>query len=231
MALMIVLILIITGLLVYIIILHKQLSKRDIFIETTVNRLSGIEKTRSIDEMISFLREIQELSKYSSYTRDKLLDDSTLKFILDNGKNIKSYIHYTMDEKDARNILRSGFQFVDSFYKTALAVSGDKLDLKMKHSGRKMYGDFIVVICISADLAYFYTAEIEKTGIKNYSFENVLTEIPPSKNDNSDLVYQLAPQFIKGYVNHRTGLIVNNPFFDPDYNSPCFLKNVDLLKS
>jgi hypothetical protein len=231
MGLNIVLTVFIAALLGYIIYLHKELSKRDIFIKTTVKRLSGIEKNRSVDEMILFLKEIQDLSKYSSYTQDKFLDDNTLKFILENGKNIKNYIHYTRDEKDARNILRSGFDFVDSFYKTALPVTKDKLDLKMKHNSRKMYGEFIVVICISTDLAYFYTSEIEKAGIKNYSFENVLTEIPPSKNENSDLVYQLAPQFIKGYVNHKTGLIVTNPFFDPAYNSPGFLKNIELLKS
>jgi hypothetical protein len=51
------------------------------------------------------------------------------------------------------------------------------------------------------------------------------------KNDNSDLENQLSSQFIKGYVNHRSGIIVKNPDFDPLYNSPNFLKNIDLLKS
>ncbi|MBI5010916.1 MAG: hypothetical protein HZB98_14975, partial [Bacteroidia bacterium] len=44
--------LIIIGLLVYVIYLQLQLSRKNIFIETTVNRLSGIEKTRSMDEMV-----------------------------------------------------------------------------------------------------------------------------------------------------------------------------------
>jgi hypothetical protein len=51
------------------------------------------------------------------------------------------------------------------------------------------------------------------------------------KNDNYDLVYQLSSQFIKGYINHRTGEIVKNPGFDPFYNSANFLRNIDLLKS
>jgi hypothetical protein len=73
--------------------------------------------------------------------------------------------------------------------------------------------------------------ELEKAGIKNYYFENVLTEAPPRRNDNSDLVYQLSSQFVKGYINHRTGEIVKNPGFDPWYNSPGFMKNIDLLKN
>jgi hypothetical protein len=231
MTIYIVLIIIIIGLFGYVIFLHLQLSKRNVFIETTVKRLSGIEKNRSIDDMMSFLREIQELSRYSSFFTDKLLEESTLKFIIDNGKNIKSYIHYTKYETDARSILENGFQFADSFYKTALPVTKDKLDLKMKHSSRKLFGDYIIVICVSNDVANFYSYELEKAGIENFSFENILTETRPQKDENSDLVYQLSKQFIKGFVNHKTGVIVKNPSFDPLYNSPNFMRNIEKLKS
>ena len=231
MAIPIVLIIIIIALLGYIIVLHAQLSKKNIFIETTVRRLSGIEKNRSMEEMMSFLQEIQELSQYSSFITDKLLEDSTLEFILENGKDMRSYIHYTKDEADAMSIIQNGFKFADSFYKTALPVSKDKLDLKIKHNSRKLFGDYLIVICISNDVANYYSYELEKAGIKKYSFENILTETLPSKNDNSDLVYQLSPQFIKGYVNHRTGVIVKNPGFNPLYNSTNFQRNIDLLKS
>lgn len=230
MAIQIVLVIIITALTGYIIYLHVQLSKKNVFIETTVRRLSGIEKNHSMEEMMSFLQEIQELKQYSSTFTDKLLDESTLKFILENHKNTRSYIHYTQNEADASSIIQNGFQFVDSFYKTALPVSKDKLDLKIKHNSRKFFGDFIIVICISNDVANFYSYELGKAAIPNYSFENILTETPPEKNDNSDLVYQLSSQFIKGYVNHRTGIIVKNPGFDPLYNSPNFLKNIELMK-
>jgi hypothetical protein len=231
MAVSIVFVVVIIGLIAYVIFLHKQLSERNIFIETTVKKLSVIEKSRSIDEMMSFLREIQDLSRYSPLFTNKLLEDNTLKFILDNGKNLKIFIHYTREERDARNIINSGFRFADSFYKTALPVTRDKLDFKIKHSSRRLYGDFIIVICISADVANYYSYELEKAGIRNSSFENILTESLPSRNDNSDLVYQLSPKFIKGYINHRTGEIVRNPSFDPHYNSPGFMKNIDLLKS
>jgi hypothetical protein len=87
------------------------------------------------------------------------------------------------------------------------------------------------LISISNDIVNFYSMELVKAGIRNYTFENILTEIPPLKNENSDIVYQLSPRFIKGYINHRTGKIVRNPEFDPWYNSPLFMKNIGLLKN
>jgi hypothetical protein len=215
----------------YIIFLHIQLAKKDIFIESTVRRLSGIEKSRSMEEMMVFLQEIQKSSRYSSFFTDKLLDDSTIKFILGNDKDQRIYMHYTKDEDDAKSILQDGFKFADSFYKTALPVSKDKLDMTIKHNSRKFFGEYIIIISISDDIVNYYSMELEKAGIKNYLFENILTEAPPVRNENSDLIYQLASQFIKGYINHRTGKIVNNPGFDPWYNSQNFMKNIDLLKN
>ena len=219
------------ALLGYIVFLHIQLAKKNIFIESTVKRLSGIEKSRSMDEMMVFLREIQKLSQYSSFFKDKLLDDSTINFILGNEKDLKIFMHYTKYEADAKSILQDGFKFADSFYKTALPVSKDKLDLIIKHNSRKFFGEYLIIICISNDIVNFYSMELEKAGIKNYFFENILTETPPSLNDNSDLMYQLSSQFIKGYVNHRTGEIVKNAGFDPWYNSPGFMRNIDNLKN
>ncbi|HPT22550.1 MAG TPA: hypothetical protein PLR88_11440 [Bacteroidales bacterium] len=221
----------IIALLGYIVFLNIQLSKKNVFIESTVRRLSGFEKNRNMDEMMSFLKEIQKLSQYSSSFADKLLEGKTFNFILENVRNLKIYIHYTRDEANARKILYEGFMFADSFYKTALPVTKDKLDLTIKHNSRKLYGDYLIVICISNDVANFYSMELEKTGIKNYVFENILTETPPSLDDNSDLVYKLPHQFIKGYINHRTGEIVKNQDFDAWYNSPSFMKNIEILKT
>jgi hypothetical protein len=230
MTIQLVLIIFSVALLGYIIFLHIQLAKKNIFIETTVRRLSGIERTRSLEEMMAFLTEIQKISQYSSYFTNKLLDDDTMNFIFENEKDLKIFIHYTKEENDAVNILIDGFRFTDSFYKTALPVSKDKLDLIIKHNSRKFFGEYLIIIGISNDIVNFYSLEIEKAGIKNYSFENILTETLPRGNTNADLVYQLAPQFIKGYINHRTGAKVSNPIFDPYYNSPSFAKNIDFLK-
>jgi hypothetical protein len=231
MTLQIVVLIFIVLLLVYIIYLHIQLAKRNVFIESTVKRLSGIEKNRSMDEMFAFLQEIQKNSLYSSYFKDKLLEEDIINFILEDEKNLKIYIHYTRNEYDAENILKEGFMFAESFYKTALPVTKDKLDLTIKHNSRKYFGDYLIVLGISNDVANYYSMELEKAGIKNYYFENVLTEKLPQFNDNADPVYQLAPHFVKGYINHHTGKIIKNPEFDPYYNSTTFFKNIDLFRS
>jgi hypothetical protein len=227
----IILLLLITALVIYSIILQIRLTQKNIFIESTVRRLSGIEKSRNMDEMMAFLSELQKQSKYSSYFSDSLLDKETMDFIFENEKDLRIFMHYTLEQTDANNIIENGFRFDDSFYKTALHVTNDKLDLKIKHHSKKFYGDYIIIICISNDIANFYSREINKTGITGYSIENILTEIPPARNDNSDMVYQLSSKFVKGYVNYRTGEIVKNPLFDPWYNSDEFQKNLDRLKS
>jgi hypothetical protein len=224
-------ILFIAALLVYIIYLNIQLTKKNFFIETTVKRLSGIEKSRNLEEMLAFLSELQKLNQYRSYFSDNFIDDRTLSFIVDNERDFKTYIHYTKEKEDANSILKDGFRFAESFYKTAVPVSKDKLDLIIKHNSRKFYGEYLIVIIISNDVANFYSLELEKAGIRNFTFENVLTENPPVINENSDLIYQLPRQFIKGYINHVTGEIFKNDDFDPWFNSPSFMKNVGLLKN
>lgn len=217
---------IITGLLVYTIILNIQLSKKNIFIETTVKKLSGIEKTRSMEEMMEFLKEINKAGFYKALTPDKFLEESTTNFILENDEKLKIFMHYTRDEADARNILKVGFRFANSFYKTALPVTRDKLDMIIKHNSQKYYGHFLVIISISDDIVRKYSTEIKKAGLRNLSFENIITDEQPLRNENSEPVYLLPHQFIKGYINHMTGEITKNPDYDPNYTSPAFEKNL-----
>ena len=230
MALQILVAVIITGLLVYIIILHIQLSKKNIFIETTVKKLSGIEKTGSMEEMMEFLKEINKAGLYKPLTPDKFLEESTTNFILENDDKLRIYMHYTRDEADARNILKVGFRFANSFYKTALPVTRDKLDMIIKHNSQKYYGHFLVIISISSDIVQKYSAGIKKAGLRNISFENIITEEQPFRNENSEPVYILPHQFIKGYINHLTGEITRNPDYDPGYSSPAFERNLLTLK-
>ena len=222
--------LIIACLIIYIIFLHIQMVKKNVFIETTVKRLTGIEKDWKMDELLKFLEEIKKLSYYSSFFNDKLFEEKTLSYILENVSDSKIYIHYTKEEADAKSIITNGFRFADTFYKTALPVSNDKLDLIIKHNSRKYFGDYLIIICISNKVIDSYTSELDKAGINNYFIENILTETPPVINDNSDLVFLVPEQFIKGYLNHKTGEIVQNPDFNPKYNSPGFKSNIDRMK-
>jgi tRNA splicing endonuclease len=219
---------IIAGLLAYIIYLHVQLSKKNVFIETTIKKLSGIEKTRSMEEIMDLLREINKAGL--NHPPDKFQDDRTTNFILENDERLKIYMHYTRFEADAGNILKVGFRFVNSFYKTALPVTRDKLDMIIKHNSQKYYGHYMVIISISNETVSRFSAEIKKAGLKNVSFENIITEEPPLRNENAEPVYILPNRFIKGYINHLTGEITRNPDYDPAYISPAFEKNLLTLK-
>lgn len=224
-------ILIIAGLLGYIIFLTVTLAKKNIFIESTLKQLSGIEKSLSADEMKKFLYEIRKVHDYHLLLTDKLFEEESMSFLLENEKDSRIYIHYTKDKNDALNILKDGFRFEETFYKTALPVSGDRLDLLIKHNGRKFFGDFIIILCLSDKIINHYAAEMDRNGLRSFSVENVLTENTPFRDDNSELVYVLSPRFVKGIINNRTGEITRNPFFNPLYDSPNFEKNIEMLKT
>jgi hypothetical protein len=224
------LLIIIAGLLGYIIYLHIHLTKKNLFITSTVERLSVIEKSRSIEEMMSLLEELQKHITYSSYFKDKFPDENTISFISENESSQKVFMHYTRDESDALKIMKEGFLFAESFYRTALPVTGDILDMRIKHSSRKYFGDYLIVICIDNKIVDHYARMLELEGVKNHTFENILTELPPQRNENGDQIFRLPPQFIKGYINHRTAEIVKNPSFNPGYDSPMFEANITSLK-
>jgi hypothetical protein len=231
--------LIILALLGYIIFLHILLVRKNIFIESTVKRITGIEKDWKMDELLKFLEEIKKLSLYTSFFNDKLFENKNLTFILENVNDSKIYIHYTKEEADAKSIITNGFRFADSFYKTALPVTNDKLDLIIKHNSRKYFGDYLLIICISNELINEVSGDLEKAGVNNYFIETILTETPPVRNENSDFVrnensdfiYLLPKQFIKGYINIRTGEITNNPDFNPKYYSRQFKTNIEEIKN
>jgi hypothetical protein len=219
MAIQILLIFLVIILLAYIAFLHFQLTKKNIFIESTVKRLSNSEKKWSKNEIINFLQEIQKLNYYRSFFNEKLFEDKNLEFFFENEKDQKIYIHYTKDEADAKSILSNGFRYVDSFYKTAIPVSSDKLDLIIKHNNKKYFGNYLIIIAISNKIVDYYSSELEKAESRNYFIENILTETPPDRDDNSDMVYLLPSSFVKGYINHKTGEIVKNPVFKKNIES------------
>ena len=182
------------------------------------------------DEMKALLSELHKFNFRSILFNDKLFDDKILDFILENEKDSRIYIHYTKYEDDAKSIMSHGFRFVDSFYKTALPISNDKLDIMIKHNSRKYFGNYVIVLCISNEIVKYCIDEMEKAGLKNFYFENILTEMPPVKNDNSDLEFLLPVQFVKGYINHSTGEIFINPDFNPLYFSSGLKTNIDRLR-
>ena len=139
------------------------------------------------------------------------------------------FIHYTKDEEVVQRIIREGFRFADSFYKTAEAITNDKLDLVYKHYLRKQFGRYVIIIAISKEVYNRYLNEITNTN-KVLNVEQILSIRCSQLNENLDEVYQLPKQYIKGYINSETGDIVRNPDFDPYYDNPLFLENLKAFK-
>ena len=227
-ALMLMLVIIIL-LSIYVIYLNIKLINNKMVLRNIIRIITGENKNPDRQEIHRLISELLRLNIRSYIHDSKIFEDRTLSFILENEHERKIYLHYTMLEEDARNIMLEGFRYVETFYRTAIPVTSDKLDLLMKHNDRRLYGDFVIVICISSDLVEDYIRIIEGSGLKNYSFENLITEIPPEVNENSDPVFVLPRQFIKGYFNHKTGEIHSNNLFNPGYISPEFIKNAENL--
>ncbi|HCI55676.1 MAG TPA: hypothetical protein PLN06_01530 [Bacteroidales bacterium] len=199
----------------YIVFLHIKLVKRDIKIENLLRQIENPAQSIKLEEIKD----------------EKLFSRDVMNFIFEFQNTAKIYLHYTKLKSDAENIIKEGFRFVDSFYRTAFPATDDKLELFIKHNSKKLFGDYVVVICISNEIINYYNNEIVKAGLKNCRYENILTEKPPEKNDNSDNVYILPSKYIKGFFNHCTGEIIVNSEFDPDYSSPWFIKNLEQMKN
>ena len=203
-----------------------RLLRQNMLMGDILKRITGEERDFTENEIKRLLSDFPRVIFNENNGESKILEEKTLDFMLENEPEMKIYLHYTMEESVARNIIAEGFKFVESFYRTAFPVSNDRLDLLMKHNDKKFYGDYVIVISISNRIVKKYSSALSKAGIKNQFLENILTETPPDKNENSDLVYLLPKQFIKGFINHRTGEIVSNPEFNPEYSSPGFKMNI-----
>ncbi len=200
---------------VYIAILHVKLMKRDL----------------RIDSLIRQLNQSGFAGKFTDFIEDKIFDTNVLNFILEYEKEAKIYLHYTKFRENAENILREGFKFAESFYKTAFSVTSDRLDLIIKHNSKKYYGNYIIIICISERIIKYYNSKIIMLGLKNCHYENILTEKPPEKNENAEIIYTLPSKYIKGIINYHTGEIIKNPEFDHNYLSPWFEINIEKMKT
>jgi len=213
----------------YIAFLHYQLNRKNLFIESMVEKYTRLEKDWNKESLAEVLKKLQLYTPESQLKQSKLFDEEIQKFIIEDEKNLNIFIHYTKEQQVAEKINSLGFKFVDTFYKTAEPVTNDKLDLIYKHYLHKHYGKYVVLICIAKKVYDHYLDEISKVK-KVISVEQILSEKSPMLNENLDEVYLLAKQYVKGYIDSETGEIFRNPSFNPHYDSSTFQKNLELLK-
>ena len=219
--------LIILVLFIYITYLHLQLSKKNFIIKSYLKKLGKDYKDMEKQDVITFLEKLKDPEYKGIVTKDKMLDRKFSDFLFENDEEIKLFLHYTAKENVADKILKEGFKFVNSFYKTAEYIYNDELYLIHRHHEHKQYGHYVIVICIAKDKYNYYSEELSKRKAKNIAVEQLLTEKPSYIDENSDEVYIFPKQFIKGYFNYIEGTIVKNPEFDFNYHSPKFDENLN----
>ncbi len=223
--------LIIVLLFAYIIYLQLQLSKKNFLIRSYLDQFGKQKSKLAKTDIIRFLENLKNPGYSGVVTKDKLLDNKFSNFLFENDTEIKLFLHYTAKENVAKTIIKEGFKFVNSFYKTAEYIYNDELYLIHRHHEHKQYGDYVIVICISKDKYNSYSEELARLRAKNIAVEQILTESPPIIDENSDEVYILPNQFIKGYFNYIEGTIVENPDFDINYHSETFNKNLKKVEA
>lgn len=220
------------ALLIYIGVLHYKLMKRNLYINSIVQKLSKIESSWNKNDVVKFLKRLEKTGTDFLIREDKIMDEKVLSFLFEGGSGFKFFVHYTAEKTIAEKILREGFRFSDSFHKTAEPlIPGDKVTLAYKHNLSKYFGKYILLIAISTRIYDIFEKELKDRRLLNHNVEQILTEIEPTVDEDFDELYILPKQFIKGYVNYETGETVLNSNYQPDYTSPAFMKNLENIAS
>lgn len=219
---------IIVILIIYIVFLQLQLSKRNIFLNSIFSAIKRSGKNWDKEDVLKLITKLQQSEPAKKVKKDYMLDEYIQQFIFNNHKFENIFIHYTNGKEVAENILHNGFVFEESFHKTAEDIYNDRVNFSYKHNLRKHYGKYVIIIAIDKVLYAKYTEELNKYAHVDYSTEHVLsTNIETDREEESE--FHLPPQFIKGYVNYENGEIVKNPLYKPSYDDPIFQENLKLL--
>ena len=225
-----ILLIIIILLIIYTIFLHIQIYRKSKEIDNIRLKLTQIDKYWDNNYVIEYIRTLIETKSFDlpKTKSDLFTSDYIKKFILHDVNEINTYIHYTAEEEVAKKILKEGFKFSSNFHKTAELITNDEVELVYKHSLRKLYGNYIVIICISKKIFDYYINELKDKNKHNIvSVEQILVEKPVEKDDNLEDIFTLSNKYIKGYINYISGEITKNPEFDPNYDSDTFQQNID----
>lgn len=207
-------------------VLYVLLVRKNLFIKAILEKLNLSDSKNPREDLFNLISKVRLFELPKIIARDHFFDQNIHNYLFDNPFPMLVFLHYTMEENIAHKILKEGFQFRYSFYKTADRIKPDKLDLIYRHNRNKHYGNFIMVIAIDEKIFRHYVHEVGRSSNPGRPVEQILTEIPPYEDENQDQVFTLSNKFIKGFINFSTGKIVNNPEFKPDYDAAIFRQNL-----
>ena len=137
---------------------------------------------------------------------------------------VVTFLHNTKSQETAELILKEGFEFQSHLDYTSDVVSAkDPVTIKYFTIVRQAYGDYTMIIQIAKDLIEDYSKILEELPPH---FSEVLTVKEAYIGSEEDLIYCLAPNFVKGYVHSQTANFYPNPDFNPSLKLPLFNDNL-----
>ncbi len=147
-----------------------------------------------------------------------------LEEVIETGYEVVTFLHNTRDEDTAKRILIEGFHFQSHLdYTTDVVTAKDPITIKYFSMVRQAYGNYTIIIQISKELIEFYSNELRA---RKHHFSEILTLKEPFLGAEEDLIYCLAPNFIKGYINACTAEFIANPHFNASLIVPKFNDNL-----
>jgi hypothetical protein len=154
-------------------------------------------------------------------------DSYVLKIIEIIGPNnqLVTFLHNTPDENNAQMIMKEGFKFHSHLdYTTDVVSAKDEVTITYFNLVRGAYGNFTLIIQIDKKLIEKYSNLLYD---HHYHFSEVLTIGNPQQTEDGEWIYNLAPIFIKGYFDSKSGKFTANPLFDPSNDLPVFMSNLN----
>lgn len=138
-----------------------------------------------------------------------------------------TFLHNTKNKEVAESILNQGFRFNSHLdYSTDCVSAKDIVTVRYFTLTRQAYGRYTVIIQIGKEIIEYYSQILEH---KKHHFSELLSIKPPVLGTDDDFIYQLAPQFVRGFIDSTTADFFKNPKFNPVYRNDIFQDNLDRI--
>jgi len=136
---------------------------------------------------------------------------------------VATYLHNTTDEKTAKLILDSGFQFVNYLENSTDEVSThDEITIKYFFNTRKDYGKYTIILQIPVALIAFCNSFAFEEDLHYYEIISRILE------QSEDETYYLLPhKYIKGYYDISKNRLIKNPDFDLSFKPEDFTSGLN----
>lgn len=152
-----------------------------------------------------------------------------LQKVIECQNDVVTFLHNTKTKETAESIMNGGFEFQSHLDYTSDVVSAkDPVTIKYFTIVRQAYGNYTMVIQIAKDLIEEYSNILEELP---HHFSEILTVKEPYVGHEEDMIYCLAPHFIKGYVNAETAQFFPNPLYNSGMKLPVFQENLKKIIS